>query len=148
MAPTNNTVNPQQQSLAQNLLADRLSLFKDNSPATQLKADLLAKLLPGFVIDLPKPLPLPFPFPFPQPKPETTGNAKFDGLAEQVADVNKDIDSLLNDYQKALDAGEDTFVIQTKIQQAMQRRLELITLLSNLQKMEHDANMAVVNNIR
>ena len=84
--------------------------------------------------------------------PKATDNVRNDpqlqGLAKEVEQVNGEIDKLLADYQKALDAGEDTFVIQTKIQQAMQRRLELITLLSNLQKMQHDSNMAIINNIR
>ena len=79
---------------------------------------------------------------------EGTGNERLDSLVGEIVKTNQNIDDLLADYQKAVENGEDTFVIQTKIQQAMQRRLELITLLSNIQKMEHDAIMAVVNNIR
>lgn len=85
---------------------------------------------------------------FPTATSSTSGDPQIDGLVQQITKVNGDIDQLLADYQKAVSKGEDTFAIQTKIQQAMQQRLELTTLLSNIQKMNHDAIMAIVNNIR
>lgn len=147
----------------------RQQMQADRAAATQELAVLVKKL--AGLMDPPMtimPVPLPFPTPLPGPKPigppvtvpppghtggtggtgGTTGNERLDGLVNQVVKTNNEIDDLLADYQKAADKGEDTFAIQTRIQQAMQRRLELITLLSNIQKMEHDATMAIVQNIR
>jgi len=73
-------------------------------------------------------------------------------LAESFANLNQfdlgEISNLINDLQAGLLTGdidqEGIFLLQSLLQQQMQ----LISTISNVQKQQHDAQMAVINNIR
>jgi hypothetical protein len=85
---------------------------------------------------------------------DTTDTEKngLSNLAESFANLNQfdlgEISNLINDLQAGLLTGdidqEGIFLLQSLLQQQMQ----LISTISNVQKQQHDAQMAVINNIR
>lgn len=76
------------------------------------------------------------------------------GFYNEIGSLSGNIKSMQDQLTSGVDAKgnpltpDQKLALQFEIQQAMQERLQLITLLSNLIKMEHDSKMAVINNTR
>ncbi len=82
------------------------------------------------------------------------GNNDYAGFYNEISSLGNDIKSLQDQLTSGKNpdgsdmTSDQKTTLQLDLQQAMQERLQLITLLSNLIKKEHDSATAVINNIR
>lgn len=70
------------------------------------------------------------------------------GLLGDMREVRKKQANAGDDKEKSAELASDMELLQHRLQKVMERRTQMMTLLTNMSKLTHDANMAAINNTR